>query len=249
MSTAGLEAEVELTSRFNETGVYTHAPCDVCLVSMPVVALERPSLALGILKAGAQNAGLRVRCLYPAFDFAERIGLKTYCRILDTAPDKNLGDWLFAGAAFPEYTALQSGYLDDIDYVWDAPWVSFDADTLRRALTALRLQAEQLVRDTAASAVASGARIVGCTSVFQQQGASLALLRAVKRLDPGISTMIGGANCEADMGVALHRCFSWIDFVVSGEADLLFPGLCRTILHSAREKIVAADLPEGVLGP
>jgi magnesium-protoporphyrin IX monomethyl ester (oxidative) cyclase len=61
--------------------------------------------------------------------------------------------------------------------------------------------------------------------------------------------MLGGANSEAQMGVAVHRVFRWIDFVVSGEADLLFPGLCRTILDVPWPEIAGHSFPEGVLGP
>jgi magnesium-protoporphyrin IX monomethyl ester (oxidative) cyclase len=51
----------------------------------------------------------------------------------------------------------------------------------------------------------------------------LALLRIIKEKNPDIITLLGGANCEASMGQAAKRNFPWIDFVVSGEADLLFP--------------------------
>ena len=45
-------------------------------------------------------------------------------------------------------------------------------------------------------------------------GLSLALLRRVKELDPSVVTMLGGANCEAEMGWAAIRAFPWVDFVV-----------------------------------
>jgi len=222
---------------------------DVCLISMPFAALERPSLALGILKAGAEEAGLRVRCLYPVFDYAERIGLATYCRVVDTAPDTNLGDWLFAGSAFPDHRLRQSAYLNLVDPSSLAPWAHLRSTEFRHTLWELRLQADRLVHDTAVAAVATGARIIGCTSVFQQQGASLALLRAVKQLDPSVWTLLGGANCEASMGMAVQQSFAWVDCVVSGEADLLFPDLCRTLLRTPRTHGAQPTLPEGVLGP
>lgn len=224
-------------------------PADVCLVNMPFVALERPSLALGILKAAGARADVEVHCLNPGFLFAERIGLNAYCRLLDTAPDQNIGDWLFAGAAFPREEDLHAGFLDQLDAPLVATWLKVEQDELRPTLSRLRGEAEWLVEQTARSAVATGARIVGCSSVFQQQGASLALLRAVKELDPSVVTMLGGANCEAQMGVTIHRSFRWIDFVVSGEADLLFPEMCRTILDTPAVELASRPFPEGVLGP
>ena len=76
--------------------------------------------------------------------------------------------------------------------------------------------------------------------------ASLALLRRVRELDPGVITMLGGANCETVMGEATHRCFPWVDYVVSGEADGLVTGCLRLALTRGRD-VAATELPRGVL--
>ena len=66
---------------------------------------------------------------------------------------------------------------------------------------------------------ASGARLVGITSVFQQHVASLALARRLKARLPDIFVVMGGANCEAIMGAETLRQFPFVDAIVSGEAD------------------------------
>jgi ribosomal peptide maturation radical SAM protein 1 len=216
---------------------------------MPFVALERPSLALGLLQSSARAAGVSARSVYPAFGLAESIGAELYSRLHHSAPDQNLGDWVFAGAAFPGEDARHTAFLDLLDRPRVADWLWLDPDELDMTLWRVREDAEALVVETAREIVDSGARIVGCTSVFAQQVASLALLRTVKDLDPTIVTMLGGANCEADMGRAVHRSFAWVDFVVSGEADLFFGGLCATILRLPDGGRSLADLPTGTLGP
>jgi magnesium-protoporphyrin IX monomethyl ester (oxidative) cyclase len=50
------------------------------------------------------------------------------------------------------------------------------------------------------------------------------------------------------MGEATHRCFPWVDYVASGEADGLVTTLCRLALSHGRE-VQPANLPRGVLGP
>ena len=60
--------------------------------------------------------------------------------------------------------------------------------------------ASKFVDGTARRVLATGARVVGCTSTFEQHVASLALLRRIRELDPGVVTMLGGANCETVMG-------------------------------------------------
>jgi magnesium-protoporphyrin IX monomethyl ester (oxidative) cyclase len=57
--------------------------------------------------------------------------------------------------------------------------------------------------------------------------------------------MLGGANCEMETGfISLKNC-PWVDFVVSGEADSLFPQLCRDIYEYGAE-VPIERLPYGV---
>jgi radical SAM superfamily enzyme YgiQ (UPF0313 family) len=66
---------------------------------------------------------------------------------------------------------------------------------------------------------------------FTQHVASLALARRIKERFPAAIIGFGGANCEAEMGLQLHRSFDFIDFVCSGEADLSF----QRLIHALRE--------------
>src|SRR6202040_1819400 len=53
---------------------------------------------------------------------------------------------------------------------------------------------------------------------------------------------------ETVMGEATHRCFGWVDYLVSGEADGLVTELCRLALTRGRD-VAADELPRGGLGP
>src|SRR5439155_26716252 len=86
------------------------------------------------------------------------------------------------------------------------------------------------------------------TSTFCQHSASLAILREIRRRDPTIVTMLGGANCEAVMGTTTHRNFEWVDYVVSGEAEDLIAPLCSVALEYGRQAPVDR-LPYGVFAP
>ncbi|HKY04266.1 MAG TPA: RiPP maturation radical SAM C-methyltransferase, partial [Blastocatellia bacterium] len=76
--------------------------------------------------------------------------------------------------------------------------------------------------------------------------ASLALLKRVRELSPETVLLMGGANCEGEMGVETLRAFPWVDCVVSGEADAMFVDLCRTLLEQGRE-VAASALPGGAI--
>jgi ribosomal peptide maturation radical SAM protein 1 len=74
-------------------------------------------------------------------------------------------------------------------------------------------------------------RIVGFTSIFQQHVASLALARRIKFACPEIFIVMGGANCEGIMGAEAVRQFPFVDAVVSGEGDQVFPELVQRVLN------------------
>ena len=81
-----------------------------------------------------------------------------------------------------------------------------------------------------AEVLAHRPQLVGFTSVFQQQVASLALAQRLKAASPGTVVVLGGANAEGVMGAETVRSFPFLDAAVSGEGDLVFPELVRRVL-------------------
>src|SRR5580658_10441299 len=239
------------------------AELDVCLVSMPYGSLTRPSMALGLLKAILAAEGFKVTAAHACLWFAEKVGLRRYELCADVASTTFLsGEWTFAAAAFADDPRREAkdaeylrqvreeflrqqreGYQAAIQILGRNP-----ADAIVRDLWALRAAATLFVDEVARRVLATGARVVGCTSTFEQHVASLALLRRIRELDPGVITMMGGANCETVMGETTHRCFPWVDYVVSGEADGIIADLCRLALTRGRD-VEPKELPPAVLGP
>ncbi|WP_414756259.1 RiPP maturation radical SAM C-methyltransferase [Anabaena sp. CCY 9910] len=213
---------------------------DVCLVSMPYAAIERPSIALGILKSCLTQKGIQAIALYPNISFAEEIGLYKYAEISESSPHLLMGEWTFSGVAFPDFQPDHSEYLSIL--------TAQRNPTKTQALWLVRNQAKAFIERVAQSILDLQPRIVSCSSMFQQHSASLALLRRIKELNQDVITLIGGANCEGSMGVTTHREFPWVDFVASGEGDDLFSKLCRKLLDKGRE-VDVAELPYGVIGP
>ncbi|MFY9823500.1 MAG: RiPP maturation radical SAM C-methyltransferase [Thermoanaerobaculia bacterium] len=230
---------------------------EVCLVQMPYAAIERPSLALGVLKAALDRRGFECKVLYPNIWFAEETGLEIYLGINSFIFNTLLGEWTFASAAFPEFTPDHSEFFDLALVKAELFSGQKKSALLSRASPGdtsidifhrIRQAAVPFVDRVARAVLSERPRVVGCTSTFQQHTASLALLRRIRELDPSVVTVLGGANCEGPMGVTTHRCFDWVDFVVSGEADLLFPDLIQAILERGRD-VPQKDLPFGTIGP
>jgi len=214
----------------------------IVLVHMPYAAVERPSIGLGTLQACLRQAGLDCEVLYANLLLAERIGLKRYKLVEFTPTDVFLGEWTFGKAAFPDFQPDVDAYfagaeLDVIEAIFGP------REQLRPIFAELREEMPDFVEGLARRIVAGNPRVVGCGSTFQQHCASLALLRRIKELRPEIITVLGGANCEGSMGQVTHREFTWVDYVVSGEADELVVDLFRGLLEGRR------DFPDSVLGP
>jgi ribosomal peptide maturation radical SAM protein 1 len=206
---------------------------DVTLVLMPFAALERPSLALGLLKSCLAQAGVAARVEYANLDFAEFSTLDLCQTIVNRSPNFLLGEWVFAQAAFPDYSPDPEIFFATQPHKNDM-----------EELLELRRRVPEFVDGLARRILEDRPRLVGCSSVFQQHCPSLALLRRIRELAPEVITVMGGGNCEGEMGLATHRHFPWVDYVVSGEADRTFPELCQRLLACQE----AGELP-GVLTP
>ena len=232
----------------NGPNIGPDAPCDVLFVYVPYGAIERPSIALGLLKQILLDRGYSASVHYANIDFAERIGLYTYDAISRLSREM-AGEWTFAGAAFPDASpsADHDGYMRTLGEILKPSVAEAAAHEIAAQLWPVRQQATEFIAHTVREIVARRPRIVGVSSMFQQHCAALALLRQLKDAVPDIITIIGGANCEAAMGQATFRNFDFIDYVVSGEADELLPGL---VTHALRYGAGTPSdlLPAGVLG-
>jgi ribosomal peptide maturation radical SAM protein 1 len=229
---------------------------DVVLVSMPFGPLFWPSIGLSLLKAGLERQGVSTRVLYFTVPFADRIGPSYYSMLSNSKPSLSelTGEWIFSAALFGSDPGAEQRYVDEILDTKSGPSAVPRAGVLAsgsrrssRPVSARRVQrlrraralAPAFVDRSVEAIVREQPSIVGFTSVFQQHTASLAAAERLKRLRPDTFIVFGGANCEGMMGAETIRQFPFVDAVVSGEADLLFPELVKRVL--AGEPI--SDLP------
>lgn len=75
--------------------------------------------------------------------------------------------------------------------------------------------------------------VVGFTSTFQQNVASLALARRLKERHPHLYIIFGGGNCDGVMGRAMFEGFPFIDGVCTAEGDEVFPRLLKNLFSDA----------------
>ncbi|MFF7845087.1 RiPP maturation radical SAM C-methyltransferase [Streptomyces ossamyceticus] len=216
----------------------------VLLLNMPWSPIDLPSLALGILKRSVD----------------ERVPGAT-CEVLHA--NLEFTDWITERTEFSaedyEYFALSSYFLGCGDWVFssalydDPAWKTAEfTEVMTGKLRASRMRMSKQLHEIVPEFVEEIARrvadlapdVVGLTSTFQQNTAALAAARHIKRLAPGIVTVMGGANCDAEQGAAVHRNFPFVDFVVRGEGEEAFPRLLQALQQAPEAPSSAlADIP------
>lgn len=211
---------------------------EVALVSMPFASPQRPSIALGILKEALAQQNISARAFHADLWWADIASLPLVATVGNLRVEGMLAEWVFSKAAFPDFNPDEDAYYKLVKLA-DSPDFRADIDFLRN-------RSPEFVDMTARALLAHKPKIVGCTSMFQQNTASLALLRRIKEFSPQTVTVMGGANCEEIMGRTLHQSFDWVDYVVNGEAEVIFPKLCSALLQD--DPSAKIDLP-GVHAP
>ncbi|MER5446468.1 RiPP maturation radical SAM C-methyltransferase [Streptomyces sp. NPDC002764] len=204
----------------------------ITLVCMPWASIATPSLALGILskKIADTFPEVETETVYANIDFADWMfhqggytandfgffSLESYFM--------GCGDWVFSSALYDDTSWRVEEFRREMT----------DSISAERLETCLRIHrtVPAFIDALARRIVADGPDLVGATSTFQQNVASLALLRRVKELSPDTRTVMGGANCDGPQGEALHRNFDFVDYVVRGEGERTFT------------QLVAAHLPD-----
>lgn len=209
---------------------------DVLLVTMPFGLLNKPSIGLSLLRAGLQQMSVSSTILYFTLLFAKRIGIDIY-KQLATGPfafTGQAGEWVFSSALFPGQdpapyleTAL---FADDLHCGNDTATRTLELEALSKHLLAVRNQVNSFIDECLEIVSHYHPKIVGFTSTFQQQLASLALAKGIKAQFPDTTLLFGGANVEGIMGVELLRQFPFVDAVVSGEGDAIFPEIVTRLL-------------------
>lgn len=212
---------------------------DVCLVMPPVSFGSMPSTALGILKACLNRAQISCSVDYANMVFQHAMGKKAFSGIYHGSMHGFLGEYIFNEAAGIENPYSMDDFihyqLGDADNVTDHLYLR---DLLRHSI---RIANEETLK-TADRILQRDPKIVGCTAVFEQRNAALAILKEIKKRRPDIITLMGGFCCFDYGGIAMLEQFPFLDYVFCGESDDIFADCCRQMIDGTLR-----DLPYGLL--
>lgn len=201
---------------------------------MPMAAGERPSLALGLLSALAKAHGFAAETIHAHLDFVAMLGYHS-AKVLFRESRHQLAEWFFSAEAFGEHAPAGpdevieafGAHLETlaglIGEALDRPVDVAEIVAVRERLVPQYLDRVETLADWASFDV------VGFTSTFQQNVASIAMAKRLKAIKPELIIVGGGANFEGEMGHELLRATPWFDYGVSGEADAVFPAFLAAL--------------------
>ena len=208
------------------------------LISMPFSLAYFPNLALGLLKPAAERVGWECDVEYFSLDHVAELGDDANSVLTDVRYyNAQVGEWVFTGVAHGTPEDMGTEYLTEL-FARECP--QFYQPGRVMAFLAAREGAAAFIEACYASVDWSQYRMVGFTTSFQQTMSSLALARRIKRDHPDIFIVMGGANCQDEMGTELHRNYPFLDAVCQGEGDIAFPELLT--------RVAAGEDVQGIAG-
>lgn len=212
---------------------------DVVFAVMPFADVDRPSIGVSLLKARIATSGCSSRVLYFNLDFAEQMGYEQYRRISDGLSLNSIaGEWFFADSVFGSDIPPEYEYVDKV-LSRSAP------QQVVNNIVAARRYRQAFIGRCVETIMAEQPRIVAFTTTFDQTCACLAVAKVIKSQPNPPIVIIGGANCEGEMGHQLVQSIPWLDFVCTGEGDHVFPEFVQNILKGRCEFSIPGILQQG----
>jgi len=179
-------------------------------------------LGPSLLVAALRRDGLDAHALYANVTFAAHIGYDRYRRFTLSSWRMH-GDLLFAEAAWgrpvPDSAVV---FGPRVDAVTEEDW----------AISVGVLDA--YITEVVDAVVAANPKVVGFSSVFQQNVPSVALAKAVRARLPDVAILLGGANALRPMGRGIAEATDVFDAVVAGEGEAELAGFARKLMTGWR---------------
>ena len=227
----------------------------VCLINMPFAYLRIPSIGITQLKSVLDDqfgAEVNTELHYLNIDIGRFLDFHIYNFIAENSYSQfcNYGEWFFRQEAFPLLNDNSIEYFRHYGLEMDkmfpdamrtsdernGPVPSNELILYSNVLLDKRREIGDFLDSLIVKNRLHEADIVGFTSLFQQNLPCFALARRIKQMNPGVTIVMGGSNCESPMGEEIIRLIDSIDYVFSGPALISFPEFIKSFLDGTPEK-------------
>ena len=197
---------------------------DICLIVPPFSLAKAPALGVSLLASECIERALKVKVIYANLMLAARIGYDLHHEICNSRLKLMFSEITFLKYVYPNID-LNAKFISNL--------LSPDQIVLVDNVSS---QLGDIISECVIRLMELRPKIVGLSSTYQQHLAAVALAGAIRKADPDICIVAGGANMGSPMGEALMHAFHCFDYVFSGEADKEFPDFCESYLSHRVEK-------------
>ena len=213
------------------------------LLNMPFSSVMRGNIAVGLMKAQCDRAGIAARAHNLNFMFAKTVGFKAYESVaMFRGTETQVGEWLFADAAWRRpFGPSEDEFLrlcgEELGLIPDVPDPIAWLRRARKQVVPAFL--EYAYRRLTADGIP---RAVAFSCLFFQTVPSLALGRLLKERHPEVVLAYGGASFHGEMGEEMFEKVPWIDVLSTGEADDVFVPMFDAMSRGERPSGLAGIL-------
>jgi ribosomal peptide maturation radical SAM protein 1 len=208
----------------------------IALLSLPFLSNQYPTLGLTQIKARLKKIfeeNVETRLFYLNRDFYQYFGSKLYNIIGVSEFTPLLKEWVFRDEAFDHIQPNHDEYFRQ--FFAGIPVGSPVITLLKTKLMNLGA----FIRQVISAYQLTTFDVIGVTAMFDVVP-GLAICRHLKKLNPKIITIMGGAAVFKDIGEVLSQHYPYLDYVCCGSGLISFPRLIRAIMennNTARDSI------------
>ncbi len=206
---------------------------DIEFVVTPFLPIHQPALGISNLISITRSAGYSTTSHYLNVAYAKKIGWKLSNFIENFfSKDLLLGDMIFTPALWGDAATPWNEYEDVLKRLMSyAPdfLVHYQDINLVDEIKKIRDASPAIIDYWADMLLKNNPSILAFTTTFQQNAATLSLARRIKEKACTAAPLIvlGGGNCEGEMGQAIANNFPFIDVVVSGEGENVIASIIK----------------------
>jgi len=210
-----------------------------------------PSLAVSILKTSLEERGISCKVLYANSLFYETMGFQLISELSQGIFHNLLFERLFApfdydGLEQLNLKGLSGDEIPEFLHKFYEVVGDVDKNISQAKFTEAQERCKIFLEKAVETVLNLQPKIVGFSNPSQQTNSSIAFARAIKKRLPGTICVIGGNNCEGEMGEELAASQGIFDYVFQGEADFAFADFCHNYLENyilPKEKLIRCSMP------
>lgn len=203
----------------------------VALVEIPFLNPNLSSLALTQIKARLKECckDIEVDIYYANHFFYSYFGKTLYERIIKDSTYTLINDWIFRSEAFDNIDDNSSDYLKRF-------YPGKQNEEFRNLITEKKEKLGQMINEYIDEYKLDKYDLIGSSTNFTIVP-GMAFFRNLKKRNPEISTVFGGAGVYKEKGIAIIKNYNYVDYVNSGPGLVSFPELVNAISDKDSEKV------------